>query len=334
MTFKFAKKAIDIARWPNTRPFVVHPQIENTNPETNSFSNPAQSTGLKLKVMSFNIRRGTARDGRNHWKYRRNLVHEILNQYGPDVLCLQEALDFQISEIREMLPGYENVGIGNLGTTKRLNNSIFYDATRFAPSEGGTFWLSDTPDIPRSKGWGNIMPRICTWIRLIEKESQNAFYIYNTHLDHLSQHSRKKSVILLVKRIHERSFADPFMLTGDFNARERSTPVQYLKGKSPLIIKTKVAAINPVPLVDTFRVRYPKNRNTATFHGFRKHFFRFRFDYIFAPSSVRVLDAKIIQQRWEKCYPSDHFPLFTHIDLPVNFAPSDSRSFFDKAVNY
>ncbi|MGB5157644.1 MAG: endonuclease/exonuclease/phosphatase family protein [Desulfobacterales bacterium] len=283
--------------------------------------------------MSFNIRRGTARDGKNHWKYRRSLVHEILDLYCPDVLGLQEALDFQIPEISAMLPGYKNVGIGDLGGSKRLHNTIFYDANRFELSEEGTFWLSDTPDIPRSKGWGNIMPRICTWVRLIEKNSGQAFYFYNTHLDHLSQGSRKKSVIFLIKRIHARSYPDPFILTGDFNARERSAPIQYLKGKSPLRIKTKLTVINPTPLVDTFRVRHPKNRNSVTFHGFRKYFFRFRLDYIFVPSSVRVLDAKIIQLRWKKCYPSDHFPLFTHIGLPVNDASLDSISCLDEAIN-
>jgi endonuclease/exonuclease/phosphatase family metal-dependent hydrolase len=334
MELKFTKKAIDKARRSIAWPFVVHPKRHHTKTRPDSFSDSIVNTGLNLKVMSFNIRRGTARDGRNHWKYRRDLVHEILIQYRPDVLCLQEALDFQIAEIRDMLPGYENIGIGNLGTTKRLHNSIFYDATRFSQSDGNTFWLSDTPNIPRSKGWGNIMPRICTWIRLIEKESQKAFYIYNTHLDHLSQSSRKKSALLLIKRIHARSFPDPFILTGDFNARERSAPIQYLKGKSALNIKTKVTAINPIPLADTFRVRHPQKRNSATFHGFGKYFFRFKLDYIFAPSSVRVLDAKIIQHRWEKCYASDHFPLFTHIDLPVSLAHSDSRSLFEEAVNY
>src|SRR5665648_452547 len=63
------------------------------------FFNPLPDTGLNLNVMSFNIRRGTAKDGKNHWIFRRNRVRELLNHYRPDVLGLQEALDFQISEI-------------------------------------------------------------------------------------------------------------------------------------------------------------------------------------------------------------------------------------------
>jgi endonuclease/exonuclease/phosphatase family metal-dependent hydrolase len=158
------------------------------------------------------------------------------------------------------------------------------------------------------------MPRTCTWARLIEKDSQKAFYFYNVHLDHISQRSRKNSVVFLTQFIHKRSSPDPFVLTGDFNAREKSAPIQYLKGKIPLRIKAKGFVSNPEPLVDTFRVRYPNNRHVATFHGYRKLFFRFKLDYIFVPSSVRVQNAIIIHPQWKKYYPSDHFPLFTNID--------------------
>jgi endonuclease/exonuclease/phosphatase family metal-dependent hydrolase len=276
---------------------------------------PLPLSGLNLTVMSFNIRRGTAKDGKNHWIFRRNRVSELLKHYLPDVLGLQEALDFQIAEIRAMLPGYEAVGNGNQGGSKGLHTAIFYDALRFVASAGGTFWFSDRPDIPGSKGWGNILPRTCTWTRLIEKDSGQAFYFYNVHMDHISQRSRKKSADLLMKFIHSRSTTDPFILTGDFNAREKSVSIQYLKGKIPLKIKRKASVSNPEPLMDTFRARYPHVRNAATFHGFRRFFFRFKLDYIFVSPSVRVQDAEIIQPQWKKCYPSDHFPLLTHIYL-------------------
>ncbi len=324
---KFAQKSIN----PIYRPLVwlkgFNPRRRSSNVPMEFLNKPMPDAGLNLTIMSFNIRRGTAQDGRNHWIYRRDLVHEVLNHYRPDALGLQEALDFQISEIRAMLPGYETAGIGNPGGSEGLHNSIFYDASRFVLSEEGTYWFSDTPDVPGSKGWGNIIPRTCTWARLIEKDSGQAFYLYNTHLDHISLRSRKRSVVFLTERIHVRSFPDPFILTGDFNARERSAPIQYLKGKRLLKIKPNNKAINPAPLLDTFRARYPTHRNTATFHGFRRYFFRFRIDYIFVPSSVRIQDAKVIQLHRKKCYPSDHFPLLIHVDLPANIASADSHHF-------
>lgn len=322
--FRFAKKTINHIYQPIVRLLSFHPPRRGPKAKADSLSNP-QPDGLELNVMSFNIRRGTAQDGRNHWIFRRSMVQEILNHYRPDVLGLQEALDFQMSEISTMLPGYEKVGIGNLGGSKGLHNAIFYDATRFALSEEGTFWFSDTPDIPGSRGWGNIIRRTCTWARLTEKGSRQAFYFYNIHLDHLSLRSRKKSVVLLSRNIHARSSQDPFILTGDFNARENSSPIQYLKGKIPLNIKTEGNVLNPNPLVDTFRVRYPKNRHAGTFHGYRRFFFRIKFDYIFVPSSIRVQDAKIVQLRRKKRYPSDHFPLFCRVNLPAD-AGSSTRN--------
>ena len=320
----FAKETMAQFRRPGVWPKVFHSLRGIPASEMNSFSNPAPRTGLNLSVMSFNIRRGTAKDGKNHWILRRNRVSELLNHYRPDVLGLQEALEFQAAEIRAMLPGYENIGIGSLGGSKGLFNAIFYDAARFIPSEEGTFWFSDTPDIARSRGWGNILPRTCTWVRLIEKDSGRAFYCYNVHLDHISLRSRKNSVVLLTHFIHTRPFPDPFVLTGDFNARERSRSIQYLKGKRPFKIRTKGDVFNSEPLMDTFRVRYPNLRHIATFHGFRKYFFRFRLDYIFVPASVQVLDAKIIQPQWDEYYPSDHFPLLARIDLPAIFAAANS----------
>lgn len=267
--------------------------------------------------MSFNIRRGTAKDGKHHWIFRRNRVRELLNHDRPDVLGLQEALDFQIFEISAMLPGYEKVGLGNLGGGKGLHTAVFYDAVRFLPSAEGTFWFSDTPDIPGSKGWGNIIPRTCTWMRLVEKDSGQAFYFYNVHLDHLSRRSRKESVVYLTRFIHARSSPDPFVLTGDFNTQEKSTPIQYLKGKILLRIRTQGIVSNPEPLVDAFRARYPNVRSVATFHGYGRYLFRLKLDYIFVSPSVRIQDVKIIKPQWKKSYPSDHFPLVAHIDLPA-----------------
>jgi endonuclease/exonuclease/phosphatase family metal-dependent hydrolase len=329
----FAKKSMAQIRRPVVWLRGFNPLRKNPKDDMDSFSNPMPNTGLNLNVMSFNVRRGNAKDGKNHWTFRRNRVCELLNQYRPDVLGLQEAMDFQISEISATLPGYEKIGIGNLGGSKGLHTAIFYDAVRFFPSTEGTFWFSDTPDIPGSKGWGNIIPRTCTWARLIEKDSGQAFYFYNVHLDHISQRSRKNSVELLTQFIQTRASPDPYVLTGDFNAREKSTPIQYLKGKIPLRIKTKGSVLNPEPLIDTFRERYPNYRNVVTYHGFRRFFFRFKLDYIFVPSSVRVQAAKIIQPQWGKYYPSDHFPLFTRIDLPVLSAAEKSGPFIEKAVN-
>ena len=122
----FAKKSIARIYQPIVRLLVFNTLRRISKAKIDSFSNPMPNTGLNLNVMSFNIRRGTAHDGRNGWIFRRKLVSEVLNHYRPDVLGLQEALNFQISEISAMLPGYEAVGIGKWGGRKVLHNAIFF----------------------------------------------------------------------------------------------------------------------------------------------------------------------------------------------------------------
>jgi endonuclease/exonuclease/phosphatase family metal-dependent hydrolase len=218
------------------------------------------------------------------------------------------------------------------GGSKGMHTAIFFSAARFSLSDEDTLWLSDTPDVPGSKGWGNILPRTCTWARLVEKDSRQAFYFYNTHLDHISLRSRKKSVVFLTQHIHARSFPDTFVLMGDFNARERSAPIQFLKGKAYLKTKAKGWGLNPTPLLDTFRFHHPDHRNVVTFHGFRRFVFRFRFDYIFVPPSIRIKDANIIQLRWQRLYPSDHFPLLARIEIPVPFIDSNPDAHYEEMM--
>ena len=52
---------------------------------------PGGSEG-ELRVMSFNIRYGTANDGANRWPNRRELVFGVLREHDCDVVGLQEAL--------------------------------------------------------------------------------------------------------------------------------------------------------------------------------------------------------------------------------------------------
>ena len=44
------------------------------------------------RVMSFNIRYGTAKDGENHWSKRKDFLIETINAFGPDLLGTQETL--------------------------------------------------------------------------------------------------------------------------------------------------------------------------------------------------------------------------------------------------
>ena len=191
--------------------------------------------GLDLQVMTFNIRYGTAYDGGNSWINRRKIVFKLLQNQNADVVGLQEALKFQIDEILEAVPQYVMVGSGrDDGKTEGEYSAILYNRKKFRLDESQTFWLSDTPEVPGSITWGNACTRICTWARLVEIKTGRAFYMYNLHLDHVSQSSRGKSVALVTERISQRRYKEPYILTGDFNAGENNPAILYLKGKAVL----------------------------------------------------------------------------------------------------
>ena len=273
---------------------------------------------LEVSVMSFNIRYGMADDGPNHWDKRKELVFDVLRKHRPDVVGLQEALGFQIDEVCKALPQYAMIGVGrDDGKTKGEYSAILYRRERFEVEQGGTFWLSDTPDVPGSITWGNACTRICTWARFVEKKTGRAFYQFNLHLDHVSQPSREKSMVLLVERIGKREHADPFVVTGDFNAGENNPAILFLKGKTTVPGKDNANIENPLPMVDTFRVLHPDANDTGTFHDFTGTDTGGKIDYILTTTDVHVLDAQIIHDNTDGRYPSDHFPVTTRLRFPT-----------------
>jgi endonuclease/exonuclease/phosphatase family metal-dependent hydrolase len=271
---------------------------------------------FELRAMTFNIRYGTADDGENRWENRREFVVNILRDSKPDVAGLQEALDFQLAQIREGIVGYGQLGVAREdGKTKGEYCAILYRRDRFDVNESGTFWFSDTPDVPGSSHWGNANVRICTWARFVEKRTGVAFYHYNLHLDHVSQPSREKSVVLLTKHIHERKHPDLFIVTGDFNAGESNPAITYLTGKTTLVSSGESRSKSSVPVVDSFRVLHPDAVEVGTFHAYEGNRKGEKIDFIFTLPDVQVIEAEIVHTQYDGRYPSDHFPVTTRLRL-------------------
>jgi len=195
--------------------------------------------GGDMAIMSFNIRYGTAKDGSNAWTMRRALVWNLIRNHNPDIIGTQEGLRFQLDEIRKRVPGYAEIGVARSdGATKGEYAAILFRTARFRADEAGTFWLSETPEKPGSKSWGNTISRICTWAHFIDKQTHRSFYVYNTHLDHQSQPSRERGIELIAARIAARTHAeDPVIITGDFNAGEDNPVIRFVKGEIPRAVR-------------------------------------------------------------------------------------------------
>jgi endonuclease/exonuclease/phosphatase family metal-dependent hydrolase len=250
--------------------------------------------------MSFNIRYGTANDGDNHWLKRRDRLFDLLREQQADVVGLQEALHGQIEEILQAVPGYDYVGVGRSdGRRAGEYAAILFKSNRLRVRRSDTFWFSDTPGVVKSTSWGNQIERICTWAYFEDREGP-AFYLYNVHLDHMSQPSREKSVALLLARIAARDPKAPAVVTGDFNAGEANPAATAMLAS----------------FKDSFRLLHADVTEAGTFNGFKLgQTGGDKIDFVFVEPGTEVLAAEIVRTSRDGRYPSDHFPVTARIRL-------------------
>lgn len=258
-----------------------------------------------VRVLSFNIRYGTANDGAHRWEARRDAVIGTIRDHAPHVLGVQEALRFQLDELARALPGYRELGVGrDDGRTAGEYSAILVDTARFSLLADGTFWYSDTPTVPGSMHWGNRITRIATWVRLIDRATGDTLRVYNTHWDHESQPSRERSAALLLDRVRrDAGPGDRVLVMGDFNSDETNPAFRQLA--------TAAGSAEGTPLLrDTFRARYPDARVVGTFNAFKGDSTAGKIDAILVGEGWSVLDAGIDRRRWGALWASDHFAVW------------------------
>lgn len=265
-----------------------------------------------VKVMSFNLRYGTAADGDNAWALRRPLTFDVLERQEADLIGIQEGQSAQLLDIDAAVSGYARIGVGrDDGKLKGEFSAIFYRSARFEVEASGTFWFSETPEVVGSKTWGDL-PRICTWGHFIDKQTGYGLYHFNVHLDSKYDAAREKSVVLLMKRVSERAVpSDPVIVTGDYNAGEATLASRFMRGAAAI-----EGAENPLPLLDSYRALYPDATEVKTAHGFKGGTTGEKIDYVYMMPGATALAAEIDRTNDAGRYPSDHYPITGTLRLP------------------
>ncbi len=258
-----------------------------------------------VRVMSFNIRYGTANDGENHWNERKTFLVDTILAFDPDLLGTQETLAAQRDFLVKHLAGYEVFGAGrDDGKDGGEMAALFFRKARFEKIDGGHLWLSDTPEKVGSKGWDAALPRIATWVKLKDRTATDALPVFflNTHFDHRGTRARLESARLIRKAIDDLGKDCRVIITGDFNSGEGSDPYQALFGD----LDSK-----PSKLVDTFRVRQPKrSKDEGTFSEFKASAVTgARIDWIACSRDWDIRLAGIDRTERAGRTPSDHFPV-------------------------
>ena len=252
-----------------------------------------------LRVMTFNVRYGEADDGINAWPHRRDLMVRVIRDEHPDILGTQELLSPQGDYLQQHLPGYTWFGMGRNGNEVNANDNehmgVFYDRARLQLLASGNFWLSDTPDKPGSRSFGQPLPRMVTWAKFQDRRSGRQLYYYDTHFPYQdgerAEAIRERCAALIRQRLARLPASVPFILTGDFNTKPDS----------------RTHALLTEVLHDTHTSAPRREGLEGTFHGFTGHATQ-RIDWILY-RGVTARDERTIITHEGKVYPSDHFPV-------------------------
>ncbi len=268
-----------------------------------------------LYVASYNIRYQNDDDARegNGWQQRAPVVCGQLLFEHPDIFGAQEVLHGQLQDMLRLMPDYDYIGVGrDDGAKKGEYAPIFYDRQKLRLLRHGHFWLSETPDKP-SLGWDAACMRICTWGEFAGHGKQGIvrepFFFFNLHMDHIGVVARREAARLVISRIRELAGKKPVILTGDFNV-DQHNEIYAIFSTSGVLVDSYTAA----------RIRFAENGTFNAYHQERKT--ASRIDHVFVSPAFQVDRYGILtntywQQQGDSIsrhLPSDHYPVFVHLN--------------------
>ena len=303
-----------------------------------------QLSAQDMLVGTYNIRYKAWNDSVQGeiWQKRCQVICDQVNFMAPEIFGTQEVLYVQLQDMQKALDGYDYIGIGrDDGHHGGEHEAVFYKTDKLQLLDHGDFWLSETPDKP-GLGWDAVCIRICTWGKFAvkaqkeqrhglfnrrKKESQQVFYFFNLHMDHVGIVARREAAKLVVAKVREIAQGAPVFVTGDFNV-DQDDEIYTIFTKSGLLKDS----------YETARIRFAEN---GTFNAFKTNYYTTsRIDHVFVSPSTKVeaygvltnsywtpdddlddnLKASDAPQQisfdtYIRHNPSDHYPVFVKIRL-------------------
>lgn len=241
----------------------------------------------QVRIMSFNVRDGEFDRG--------EIVPQVIADYYPDSVGLQECEGTWFMTLKAYLPDYEIIGVGRLTGLPLLGEStaIMYRKDKYKLVDYGTFWLSETPGLP-SVGWDAKYHRTCTWAVLENRETKERYAHVNTHLDNAGNEARINGLKMVMDKAQ--SFDMPVVLTGDFN---------FPKGGDlyKALVSDKLTDVSSIAV---------EADSGCTSHGYKGGVAGNPIDFICVNEKIAdVKSYKIIREKYNDRYVSDHYPVYS-----------------------
>src|SRR5699024_8836090 len=155
------------------------------------------------------------------------------------------------------------------------------------------FWLPETPDIPGSISWNSGCKRRCTWGDFpYSDNTPNSFYVYNTHLDNVSQSARiKRCDVITSKDKPMIQIEHSVLLMRDFNCESYNEVIKHIEGSELHKLRT----------------------DGKTFHEFKGAITGNQIDHIFVSEQSEIREVQIDRSDMKGSYPSDHYPVIAKL---------------------
>jgi endonuclease/exonuclease/phosphatase family metal-dependent hydrolase len=266
-----------------------------------------------LTVMSFNVLCSLCNASEyDPWEERLEYFRDLFQRHDPDLVGSQELtpLDGEVDAMLDVLPGRGAVYF-RPEPEEGLpypDAAIFYKKDRFQLLEQGSYWLSPTPDVPRSTGFASPqLARLVVWARLHDRNGDRELVFIDTHFDNNTP-SQQLSAPLTQERTATWVTTHPVIFAGDFNSKPDSEAYSILTTDDSHGFvfqnafdlapqKGPISNQNPAPAYDTAQ----------------------RIDHIFLAGDGRTFDVKdwvadLYVYGPKNRYPSDHFAIVSTLD--------------------
>ena len=255
--------------------------------------------------MSFNVRYGSAKESnpQNGWDFRKTACVEVIRDHKPTLIGFQEAVyDIQWQFfLKEFADEYDGFGVGrDDGAKKGETMGIMYRKDEIRKLEGGTFWLSPTPDVcSKATEWGAGHFRTATWGIFEYIATGEKFFFMNTHLDVKS--TRNHAMKLIAERIKMYNPDNlPVYLAGDFNAEASDTIFNNINS---MLKNTRLYA--PSESSD-------HGPTTNNWTGKSKTVI----DHIYCSKHLNIVEYRTVRDSYNGVtYVSDHYPIYAIVSL-------------------
>ncbi len=259
------------------------------------------SNEKQVNVATFNIGNHLLPGEPNSWQTRFPLVKSFLIKQNFDVIGMQEVTNVKLQDLQKILPHYDYVGTGrDNGKDAGEYCPIFFKKNKYTLLAKSQFWLSETPDVPGSIDWSGSFPRMVTWIKLKSNSTGHIFFVFNTHFCEKSEDARKKSAVLLLKKIFEIAENAPVILTGDFSTTSDN-------GSYQILITNWNRFLSMINSEDIAK-RYI-NKDSSTYNGFTDNLTGTKTDFIFVNGYMTVKNYEIHVVKEGNIFISDHYPV-------------------------